>query len=170
MQLTRKMDSFNDLWAIITLIGDSSNVEHILNVNLLCLTVKSIWNAYVSTMKRYQQSNLTEPVFTPSCVLSLLDCYWIELCKEIKGYTRILHIIIVRERFSDLRIPGIRPINERMHALMNKPALRFYFKPYDLTQSQAQAYHDKWTKTDIVSIEQTQNGKLRLKLTPPSWH
>ena len=170
MQLQYKVNSFIDLWAVLTRIGDPSQLKHIINVNLLCLTIKTIWDAYVITMKRYQQNNVHEPLFTPWCVLSILDNYWIELTNEIKAHARIVYIIKTRNRFSDQRTPGSPPpLNERTQALMNRPTLRFYFKPYGLTQTQAGAYHEHWTKTDIVTVEQAANGKMRLKPTPPSW-
>ena len=82
-----------------------------------------------------------------------------------------LNINIIRlNRFPDGReVPGGAITRERTHALANRPDLRFNYKPYDLTQEQIDQFNDYWTKTDVASIEQTQNGKFRLKLTSPNW-
>ena len=59
MGLPRKVATLNEVYMAIYDIGGNSDMNHILNLNLITLTLKSIWDVYVTQMQHHCKTNPT---------------------------------------------------------------------------------------------------------------
>ena len=58
MQLRIKVTTLDEILLAIHDLGGKSNILAIININLITLTVKAIWNTYVAQMAKWRTDDI----------------------------------------------------------------------------------------------------------------
>lgn len=150
MQLTVTIDSIPNLWAAILMLPKTDCLKHITNINLITLTMKSIWVTYIRKMYHYQQ-NTPLPERLLKFTRESQENYSREVTHEIYQYANHHKQIINKV------------LDARAKALQTP----FYFNPTKIPQALADTFRHVWCHSDIVSLQQSDiQGFFHLKTEP----
>ena len=162
MGLPRKVATLNEVYMAIYDIGGNSDMNHILNLNLITLTLKSIWDVYVTQMQHHCKTNPTPlPKLAKMVQHKLPQAYKSYLINEIMQLTYHHNTLQVHNPYKD----GRQAMLEREKVVHRKHKFnRRRLKPDEIT-----AYADLWVKTSIVAINGRHPAAV-LEISPiPIW-
>ena len=144
MGLGKKAHSLDQALLLIYELGNSSAIKNILNINLVVLTLKAIWDTYVHQMNIWRRGDPIHKI-APTIRKLILKNYYTRLKYEIYQLPHHLHTIQVHNPYKDPRHRFL----EREKAVM--PTYTFNRKR--LKKREIKAYEATWCKTNLVTLE-----------------
>lgn len=147
MHLQTQVSNLDELFLAIHDLGGQSVLKNIINLNLITLTLKAIWNTYVGQMEKWR----THPILEVKRYMrrKLITSYKTQLRMEIDALPYHIHTIEIHDTYKDY---DFKRTTERQKCMLktyscNKKRLR---------KSEAKAYRNTWAQTGLVMIKRTQ--------------
>ena len=156
MGLPKKASSLDQALLLIYDLGNSSKITNILNINLIVLTLKAIWDTYVHQMKLWRRGDHTHKIAQAIKKL-LTKNYHSKLRYEMNQLPHHLHTLQVHNPYKDAR----HRLLEREKAVL--PTYSFNRKR--LKDREIKAYKATWGKTNLVKLEGRQPTAVQFSST-----
>ena len=118
-----------------------------MNLNLLTLTLKAIWNTYVGQMQKWRTLDL--PQVKSYSRRKILTSYKTQLNAEIDQLPHHVNTIEIHDIYKDY---PYKRVTERQKCLLKA----YSYNKKRLRTEEAKAYNATWVKTGLVAIERHQ--------------
>ena len=155
MQLRIKVTTIDDILLAIHDLGGKSNILAIININLITLTVKAIWNTYVAQMAKWRTDDIQS--VKKYAEKKILSSYATQLRQEIYQLPHHLNTIKIYNVYKDQR----HRMLERDKCVMKT----YTYNRKRLKDDQVKAYKNTWAKTRLITIEEGQQPNPHSTIT-----
>ena len=155
MSLTHTVTTIDQVMLAIYDLGGSSDIAKIVNLNLITLTMKAIWNTYVGQMEKWRKQPI--PTVRKYTRRKLISSYKTQLQTEIYQLPHHLHSIKLHNFYKDKSIPSTL---ERDKVV----APAYSYKRKRLSKAETKAFRALWVKTGLVTIDESDGPSPTCKL------
>ena len=159
MNLTTKATTTDQVLAAIHDLGGKSHLPSIINLNLITLTMKAVWNTYVGQilMDKWKKLRHDIPKIRSYASRKIVTSYKTQLRYEINQIPHHIHTIELHNIYKDY---DHKRLTERQKCLLRA----YSYNKKRLKKDEAKAFAATWEKTGLVAIERHQLPKPRASL------
>ena len=153
MNLSVKCTTIDQVLLAIYDIGGNSDINKVINLNLITLTLKAIWNTYHQQMRKWtaQKEIVAIMAYSKSQIVRF---YKSQLRIEIEQLPHHINTIKIYNRYKDRRHATL----ERDKCVMRV----FKYNRKRLRRSIIEAFEATWVKTGLVKIEGQNPSSLQI--------
>ena len=143
MGLPTKATTVDQVLIAIHEMGGKSHLLSIVNLNLITLTMKAIWNTYVGQMEKWRTHRQDIPTVQSYARRKIVTSYKTQIKYEINQIPHHVNTIEVHDIYKD---SDLKRVTERQKCLLRT----YSYNKKRLRKNEARAFKATWEKTGLA--------------------